>query len=650
MPSPKNKQSERKLATNPADAAGAKLSSQSSLPTWLVAILLAGSIGAVYVPALNVPFIFDDVDTIVRNESITAVLPLFGSTTHPGPLHPPPNIPTAARPLVNLTFALNYRLGQLNPVGYHAVNAVIHFLSAMLLWAIVRRTLCLPYFAGRFDPVARWLALAVALIWALHPLQTEAVIYATQRTELMMALFYLATLYCSLRYWAIQDLPLQHAAWLTLATISCLAGMASKEVMVSAPLIVLLFDRTFVSGSLANALRKSWPLYVALAATWILLLGLSAGSPHSSGAGFTLASSIYAWWFTQAKVTWLYFKLVIWPNPLLIHYNLPLVTTSFEAAPYMLPLLLLGIGTLVLLWRNHPVGFLGTWVFAILSPTFIVPVVTEMAAERRMYLPLVAIVVLLVVGCYQLAILIASRRSKRESVPALRPATIAIPTLVLAIACGLMSAHRLGAYQQPLELWQQVLRWQPENETAYLAIGKYFDDAGDAASAVPYFREAVRLEPQLAQARSSLGVVLIRTNAYDEAAAQFAAGAELAPADIRMFANRAMALGLAKRNDEALIAYQEAISRAPDDWILYNNLAEVLKNLGRHQEAIKTCEQALRLNPEWLDLYNDIADNYFKMNQPDQAIAALQRGLELATARADRIKMEKFTERIRNKH
>jgi Flp pilus assembly protein TadD len=618
---------------------------------WIIAALLAFSIGTVYGPALNVPFIFDDIDTIIRNESITTIQPLFGTKAKPGPLNPPPNIPTAARPLVNLSFALNYQFGQLNPVGYHAVNAAIHFLSAMLLWAIVRRTLCLPHFAGRFAAVASWLALAIALIWALHPLQTEAVIYATQRTELMMALFYLATLYCSLRYWASYDLPLQRTAWLALATIACLAGMASKEVMVSAPLIVLLFDRAFVSGSLVSALRKSWPLYIALAATWILLLGLAAGSPHSSAAGFKLASSVYAWWFTQAKITWLYFKLAIWPNPLLIHYKLPLVTTPLEACLYVVPLLLLGWGTFVLLWRNHPVGFLGTWIFAILSPTFVIPVVTEMAAERRMYLPLAALVVLFVVGGYELARSIAGRRtSGRESASTARPAAIAISALVIAIACGLVGARRLQAYQEPLELWQQVLRSQPQNETAHLAIGKYFDNAGDSASAITHFREAVRLEPQLAQARFNLGVVLIRTNAYNEAAAQFTAGAELSPTDISMSINRALALGLSGRNDEALIAYQSAISLAPDDWTLYNNLGEVLKNLGRHQEAIEAYQQALRLNADALDLYNYIADNYFKMNQPDQAIAALQRGLELATARADRIKMERFTERIRDKH
>src|SRR4029079_15880719 len=108
----------------------------------------------------------------------------------------------------------------------------------------------------------------------------------------------------------------QRAIWLAFAFFSCLAGMASKEVMVSAPLIVLLFDRTFIAGSLVGAIRKSWPLYAALAAPWILLLGLSVGSPHGAATRLEHAPPLYIWWSTQAKVLWMYPKLAIWPNPL----------------------------------------------------------------------------------------------------------------------------------------------------------------------------------------------------------------------------------------------------------------------------------------------------------------------------------------------
>src|SRR3954447_16764681 len=233
-------------------------------PGWAVAVILAFLIGAVYGPSINVPFVFDDRDTIMGNDSILKLWPLIGRD-EPGPLNPQPEFPTSGRPVINLSFALNYYFGGFSPVGYHAVNIVIHFLSAMLVWAILTRTLRLPYFGERFEQSAGWLALAIAMLWALHPLQTEAVVYVTQRTELMMALFYLATLYCSLRYWSQFSRPVRQGTggnalvkkpilqfriiWLILAVLACAAGMASKEVMVSAPVMVLLFERTFIVGS-----------------------------------------------------------------------------------------------------------------------------------------------------------------------------------------------------------------------------------------------------------------------------------------------------------------------------------------------------------------------------------------------------------------
>src|SRR5206468_3019554 len=155
-------------------------------------------------------------------------------------------LPTAGRPLVNVSFAINYALGGLNVVGYHVLNVALHVLCALLIFGIVRRTFDLIGRSGQEQPVrsprpdsqAANLACAVALIWVLHPLNTEAVNYLTQRTEIMMALFYSLTLYASIR--AVQS-P-RALVWTAGAIVSCAAGMASKESMVTAPLMVVLFD------------------------------------------------------------------------------------------------------------------------------------------------------------------------------------------------------------------------------------------------------------------------------------------------------------------------------------------------------------------------------------------------------------------------
>jgi protein O-mannosyl-transferase len=278
----------------------------SALP-WLACVLLAIAVFAVYGQSLEAPFVFDDLPSVVQNPSIKQLFPLFDGAQGTTPLSGPQGKPTAGRPLVNFSLAVNYALGGLNPFGYHLFNLIVHSLAAMLLFAILRRSLRLEYFQGKFDRAAEPLAFFVALVWALHPLVIDSVQYVTQRTELMMGLFYLATMYASLRYFTTTAAG-PRAAWCVLATLACLLGMACKEVMVTAPVMVLCFDRTFIAGSFRRALANSWRVYVGLALGWLLLLALNYHGPR--GAGFREDVPSYAYWLTQAKVLETYLKLL----------------------------------------------------------------------------------------------------------------------------------------------------------------------------------------------------------------------------------------------------------------------------------------------------------------------------------------------------
>ncbi len=330
---------------------------RTALPLAAIA-LLSGTVCAIYFQSLASPFIFDDSGSVTGNRSIVRLWPLLGDFEHPGPLNPPVDLPVSGRPLVNLSLAINYYFGQLDPIGYHAFNLVVHVLSACLLMAIVRRTLRLDCFAGRFTRAAGPLAFIVALLWALHPLQTEPVAYITQRTELMVGCFYLATLYASLRYWEASSKPAR-IVWLAAGALACLAGMASKEVMVTAPVVVLLFERTFISGSFRRTLQRSWPLYVGLFVAWGLLFWLNWSAPRSSTAGFHVGVPAYAWWFTQAKFLWIYLKLAVFPWPLAIYYQVPYVTTLGAAWPWLVATAFLVLAVLVLCWRRSAIGFAG---------------------------------------------------------------------------------------------------------------------------------------------------------------------------------------------------------------------------------------------------------------------------------------------------
>lgn len=600
-------------------------------PTWAAAILLAIAIGVVYHHALAVPFIFDDIIGIEKNPSIFSLWPLIGSTNHPGPLNPAPDIPSSGRPLVNLSLALNYAICGDKPAGYHIFNLVIHWLAALLLLVIVRRTLRLPYFAGRFESVAGWLALAVALVWVLHPLQTESVVYVTQRTELMMALFYLATLYFSLRYWSAEGHRFQRAIWLIVAVVACLAGMASKEVMVSAPLMVLLFERTFIAGSLAKAVRRSWPLYAALAATWLLLFALNIGAPRGKSAGFGLGPSLTVWWMTQSQMLLIYLKLVVWPAPLLIHYQLPYLETFGAAWIYVVPVVLLGCATLVLLWRNSPLGYLGCFVFAILAPTSAVPVLTEMGAERRMYLPLAAIVVLFVMGIYKLVQAVQQKTSDIHNFSANRRVIVvtAIPIALLALIFGFVSVNRITDYDDQLGLWTKVLHYQPDNYVAHLSSGLLLVNAGKKSEAIESLHRAVALKPDNAVVLNNLGLALQMAGRPEEAVTTLQSAVEMEPDFVAAFNNLALSLADLRRLPEAIDNLKHALRLKPDDADGHRNLANALSRAGRMSEAIAEFEAAIALKGDDPSYHNNLAGTLIQVGRYQEAVHHCQESLRL---------------------
>ena len=153
------------------------------------ALVLAGSLA--YVNAVRRPFMFDDISAIVDNDQIRQL--------DPAVFLPQRERPVAGRPLVNLSFAINYALGGLDVAGYHIWNIALHLLCGLLLFAIVRETLGLPRVPSLLGSRGTAIGFTVALIWMLHPLNSEVVTYVTQRTESMMACFYLLTLYACLR-------------------------------------------------------------------------------------------------------------------------------------------------------------------------------------------------------------------------------------------------------------------------------------------------------------------------------------------------------------------------------------------------------------------------------------------------------------------
>jgi 4-amino-4-deoxy-L-arabinose transferase-like glycosyltransferase len=209
--------------------------------------VIGGAIGlAVFVAYANtfrVPFLFDDQQSIVENPTIRSLSWGVFSPPHDG-------LTVEGRPVLNFSLALNYAVSGTKVWSYHAINLAIHLLAALTFFGLVRRTL--QRVATPVAAHATEIALAAALLWALHPLQTESVTYIVQRTESLMGLLYLLVLYGFVRGCEAENAR----GWWALSITACALGMGTKEVMVSAPLMVLLYDRTFVAGSFRAAWRQ----------------------------------------------------------------------------------------------------------------------------------------------------------------------------------------------------------------------------------------------------------------------------------------------------------------------------------------------------------------------------------------------------------
>jgi tetratricopeptide (TPR) repeat protein len=605
------------------------------LPVGVVAVLatmvLGGAVFAIYGWFLHAPFIFDDIPCIVNNPSIMHLSPLWGAAPGSGPLWPPQDFTTAGRPLVNLTLALNFGFDGLDPTGFHFVNVLLHVITSLLVWVVVRRTLTLDYFENRFRHVAGPLALLVAILWAVHPLQTEAVEYVSQRTELLMGLFYLATLAASLRYFLATS-RVARGAWCLLAAVSCLAGMACKEVMVSAPVVVLLYERTFIAGTLRRALFRSWPLYLGLALGWILLFALNWHGPRSASAGFHLDVAPYVWWCTQAKVLLLYLKLACWPWPLVIHYDVPYLDSLRAAWPWALAGLVLGGSTLVLLWQRYAAGFVMASVLLILSPTLVVPIISEVAAERRMYLPLAPLVALATGAVYVAIDRVCRRLADRPSQTSSWRVAIATTTalgLSIAISFSVLSIYRLTYFKDALELWQDAVARQPYNHVAHINYGVELLNRKQLEQAIEQFEQALQLaHKDFAKIHMELGTALSLSGRSQDAIPHFKEALQLVPeepAKVHQFL--AISLVNVGRAEDAISHFQQAIDIGPDSGELRRKLALAYAAAGRDKKAISCFESALRAGFDSAELYNDLGMALVRDGRPADAIVELQHAL-----------------------
>jgi len=451
--------------------------------------------------------------------------------------------------------------------------------------------------------------------------------------------------------------------WSAAAIVACALGMGSKQTMVTAPFVVLVWDWIFGSNppvgqvsreSRAEALlhgralpRLRWPLYAGLAATWVILAaGLVLERwPHSIGIdreGWTP----WTYLLTQAGVIVHYLRLSFVPAPLVLDYDgWPMARSVLDVAPQAALLVVLVGVTLAGVVRRAPWGFPAAWFLALLAPSSsVLPLATEIAAERRMYTALIGVVALALIGAYVLGQRLLERLVPD---PPLQRTARAVAVVALAGVVGglaMLTLNRNRDYWSAERIWQDTVDKRPDNPRARLNYGVLLAADRRFPEAEAQLREALRLKEPVAKAHLNLGSILCSEQRFEEGVPHLERAVALDPDLSTAHANLGEAYGALGRRAQAAKHFALAVEEEPDNLFLLNRLGWLLATSPEDDvrdaaRAVEVGERAVRLTSRQDPLSLDtLAAAYAEAGRFNEAAATAREALELAGRRgtADR--------------
>ena len=586
-----------KAQPQPSRAAGR--ASGLSFRTWLGVLLIVVVAGAIYSNILHYPFVYDDTFHLIEK------------VRRGDPAGMQAYTPAGARGLVNLTFALNRKLGGLDVFGYHLVNVAVHALNGILVYflasAMLQLLSRLPGRATGSAGVVRdipVISLFCGLFFVAHPMQTQAVTYTVQRYTAMAAMFYFGSLLAYLRARMIAvrsrvsgEISRGRQVWVILlhgvCVASAVAALFCKQNAASLPVALLVIEFLFVDRSASGWKKKTVWIVLGLGC-WAAITAMSAGmfragpggvSPPGSVAG---APSRWTYLCTQFTVIVHYLRMLVLPFRQNADPYYPLKDGFFDGAtPLAFLLLVFLIVWAVVRYRRYPVfSFSVLWFFVALSvESSLIPLRNPMF-EHRLYLPMFGFAL-------ALAYLPLKTGTRRRFL-------VVLALAVITAEMGTASFLRNRIWRDSVIFWQDTVRKNPSNPRAHNNLGFALfsrDPHGHAREAMNHFNIALGLEPEYWQAHLNRGSAMAALGQLEPAAQEFRETLRIRPGSAKAHNSLGNVLGRLGRTQEAIEHYGTALRIDPRHPAVRFNLAALLAERGNVREAIHQYTEALQVDP-----------------------------------------------------
>lgn len=592
-----------------------------------------------YAGSLRAPFTFDDEPNIVKNTALQVrdLSPAALAAAATGS-------PEKRRWLPNLTLALNYYFSGQDTFSYHVVNVAVHLAAAVFLYLLFHAVLILPQ-SGVEPALARPVAFAAALLWGVHPVNTNAVTYIVQRMTSMAAMFSFAALFFYLRFRIAEKESRKRWGWLAGAVVAALFAFASKENSYMLPLCAvglefffLFLTRRRERGRLAVAAVAA---LVFLAAVAVAVMGVDvAGAILKGYAGrdFTLSQRL----MTEARVVFHYLGLLALPLPtrLNLAYDYP-ISTGLLSPPTTIAAIagvfLLAAAVVPLFGRSRLWSFAIFWFLVnLVIESTVIPL--ELVFEHRLYLPSAFLF---------LAASVSVSRLLRQPVVAVAVCAL----LAVLFSLGTFARNRVWASESAL--WEDVARKSPSLARSWVNLGLARAREGDQWGAIEAGRRAVALKPasrEAAEAWLNMGAAYQKLGMNRQAVAAFRRVLAISRSKVRKaeaWSNLAythIRMRMAAAAVEEARRATELDPHSPDGWL---NLGVASGVLGRHRESEAALRKGISFAPLDARLYMWLAVALEPQGRFREAIAALDRARELiAPGDSNLPRIEKFRREI----
>lgn len=537
---------------------------------WWPVVFISAVTAIAYYNSFNGQFLLDDWNNIYNNPSIKQFSDSFA---------PPDNVNIFRRQFVNVTLAFNYAISGFDVWSYHLLNLIIHIVGAVFLFGIAKEALRSDAVRARHATV---IAAGIASLWAVHPLQTQAVTYVIQRCESLLGMCVLMSLYFAIRSMK-SDKPLP---WQIGSIAVFLVGVWVKEAIFTIPVLVLLYDFVINGKSAKASVKRNRLLYlgyalclVALAYNLIQFVAVKSGPRNYSAIEYAI---------TQPEVILHYLKLAIFPMNLTLDY-LWLPTTSLQAIPYILAVsTLIGLSVWLVVRKSVFGFFLGVFWVTLLPSSSIFPI-NDIAFEHRMYLPLAGFCGVVTVALYDGLRLMAEKTTKQVFWLG-----VCVWLGILAVATVRTHDRNADYAKGELFMWEDVIKKRPKNTKAYSLVGKGYAQSKNYEKALIYYTKCVEIDPDHWRAHNDLYTVHI-------------------------------ALGNKAKAQHHLY---ELIRIVPNMPMPYIELGKQALAEGDVDNAVSLLEQAIKCNPELYPLRAQLAQLYYRMGRWSNAVPHLKAYLD----------------------